>query len=45
VETIRLGIRVEDLAASKEKQTSSGMMKCHWNRGTDFKMSLISKNS
>jgi hypothetical protein len=24
VETIRLGIRVEDLAASKEKQTSSG---------------------
>ena len=24
VETIRLGIKVEDLAASKEKQTSSG---------------------
>jgi hypothetical protein len=27
VETIRLGIRVEDLAASKEKQTSSGITK------------------
>jgi hypothetical protein len=29
VEIIRLGIRVEDLAASKEKQTSSGMTQFH----------------
>jgi hypothetical protein len=28
-----LGIRVEDLAASKEKQISSGRTKYHWNRG------------
>jgi hypothetical protein len=45
VETIRLGIRVEDLAASKEKQTSSGMTKFHWNRGNDFQMLFISENS
>lgn len=29
VETVRLGIRVEDLAASKEKQISSGRTKYH----------------
>lgn len=37
VETIRLGIRVEDLAASKEKQISSGRTKYHWSRGMDLK--------
>jgi len=45
VETIRLGIRVEDLAASKEKQTSSGMMEFEWNRGNDFQILFISDNS
>jgi hypothetical protein len=45
VETIRLGIRVEDLAASKEKQTSSGMTKFGWKRGSDFQIFLDFKLS
>jgi hypothetical protein len=44
VETIRLGIRVEDLAASKEKQTSSGMTESGWNIGNDFQILFISEN-
>lgn len=37
VETIRLGIRVEDLAASKEKQISSGRTKYYYIRGMNLK--------